>query len=287
MNNLQEFDNQNNKEKNTFSLSYLLTFGYLGFFIVGMLIATLFESLNIVIFKTHFPLLSKFISLFINVIPLVFPVAIAFMQAQKENKTIDLNWKPTYYLLPLLLIITVAMTLFCSYTTEFIPNDTGILKKWYKVFEEAFEELAHPQWILVIATCVLAPVCEELFFRGLILNGLLKKAKTSLQVWGAILFTALLFGLIHMNPWQFIAAMIAGTVMGYVYYGTQSLTNTILMHALNNIISVVVLLYYGKDEPSELLNYPEWWNLIFLAIIIVGLLGVKRWGRINTNSQEL
>ena len=133
----------------------------------------------------------------------------------------------------------------------------------------------------------MSSACARLLCRALALNAFLKKATTSLQAWGAILFTALLFGLIHMNPWQFIAAMIAGTVMGYVYYRTQSLMNTILMHALNNIISVVVLLKYGKAEPTDIFNYPEWWNLIFLAIIIVGLLGVRRWGRINTNSQEL
>jgi membrane protease YdiL (CAAX protease family) len=54
------------------------------------------------------------------------------------------------------------------------------------------------------------------------------------------MISALIFGLIHGNLWQAIPAFIIGVILGYVYYKTGSLKLTMLMHCVNNTLSVIV-----------------------------------------------
>jgi membrane protease YdiL (CAAX protease family) len=93
-----------------------------------------------------------------------------------------------------------------------------------------------PVWIVLISVSVFAPFFEEWLCRGIILRGLLTKVKPA---W-AIVISALIFGLIHGNLWQAIPAFIIGVILGYVYYKTGSLKLTMLMHCVNNTLSVIV-----------------------------------------------
>ena len=93
-----------------------------------------------------------------------------------------------------------------------------------------------PVWIVLISVSVFAPFFEEWLCRGIILRGLLKKVKPT---W-AIVISAAIFGLIHGNLWQAIPAFLIGVILGYVYYKTGSLKLTMLMHCVNNTLSVIV-----------------------------------------------
>jgi membrane protease YdiL (CAAX protease family) len=95
-----------------------------------------------------------------------------------------------------------------------------------------------PAWILAIVRgCLIVPIFEEVFFRGVLLTWL----RTRLNVHGAIFAMATLFTLMHgslvVAPYVFIFAVVAG----YVRVRTGSTFNTIIMHSLNN----VMLLYVG------------------------------------------
>jgi membrane protease YdiL (CAAX protease family) len=93
-------------------------------------------------------------------------------------------------------------------------------------------------WIIAIVRgCLIVPIFEEVFFRGVLLSWLRKR----LNVPGAIFVMAALFALMHgsliVAPYVFIFAIVAG----YVRIRTGSTFNTIIMHSLNNLI----LLYVG------------------------------------------
>jgi membrane protease YdiL (CAAX protease family) len=95
-----------------------------------------------------------------------------------------------------------------------------------------------PAWIIAIVRgCLIVPIFEEVFFRGVLLSWLRKH----LNVHGAIFLMAALFALMHgslvVAPCVFIFALVAG----YVRVRTGSTFNTIIMHSLNN----VMLLYVG------------------------------------------
>jgi len=82
----------------------------------------------------------------------------------------------------------------------------------------------------LLMVVIAAPVLEELLFRGVILDGLLRKysART------AILVSSVLFGLMHLNPNQVVTGTILGAFAGWVYFRSRSLLACILIHMAAN-----------------------------------------------------
>jgi membrane protease YdiL (CAAX protease family) len=83
------------------------------------------------------------------------------------------------------------------------------------------------------AILCLAPLIEEFIFRGIIQKNLQSK----ISVRKAIVITSILFGIVHLNPWQFISAFTISLFIGWVYYRTNNIVNCILIHFFNNAIS--------------------------------------------------
>jgi hypothetical protein len=97
-----------------------------------------------------------------------------------------------------------------------------------------------------IAIVLAAPILEELIFRGIMLNGLLR-AHTPIK---AILISSILFGLVHLNPWQFISAFMIGIFSGWVYYKTKNLTLSIHIHFVNNAVAFGSMFFMDMDTET-------------------------------------
>ena len=109
---------------------------------------------------------------------------------------------------------------------------------------QLFVQHPHGLGILALAllvTAVAAPLCEEAFFRGM----LFRLLRTRGPLWAAVLLSALTFGLAHASPAVSLALLPVFTYMGIVlavtYAWTGSLTNTVLLHALNNAVGTVAV----------------------------------------------
>ena len=85
--------------------------------------------------------------------------------------------------------------------------------------------------VLFVQTVIIAPVFEETIYRGIILNGMLKKYSPK----KAIIVSSLIFGLIHLNLPQGLNAFVLGLIIATVYYYTRSLY--ICMLCMQQIIS--------------------------------------------------
>ena len=136
--------------------------------------------------------------------------------------------------------------------------------------------LKGPVWIVLLSVSVFAPFFEEWLCRGIILRGLLKKMKPG---W-AIVISALVFGLIHMNLWQAIPAFITGTILGYVYYKTGSLKLTMLMHCVNNTLSVILSRIPGLEDVEFFADIMSPWAYVpmiiaFAVALACGLLIIR------------
>jgi membrane protease YdiL (CAAX protease family) len=94
-----------------------------------------------------------------------------------------------------------------------------------------------------IAIVIAAPILEELLFRGIVLNGLLK----SYSPIKSIIISSLLFGLVHLNPWQGIGAFILGSLAGWVYFKTNKLTLPIIIHMTNNFLAFLVGYFNSRN----------------------------------------
>jgi membrane protease YdiL (CAAX protease family) len=91
----------------------------------------------------------------------------------------------------------------------------------------------------------LAPLAEELVFRGAILRALLRWHKNA---WVGIAISAVLFAIIHMNPAQMPHAFFVGLLLGWMYYRTDSIVPGVVFHWVNN--SVAYVLYNLYPDPS-------------------------------------
>ncbi len=91
--------------------------------------------------------------------------------------------------------------------------------------------LAVDPWVTILCTVILAPVAEELFFRKALIDRL-----SAYHPMDAILFSALLFGLIHGNLTQFLYAFPIGVLFGIVYWRTKNIRYTILLHMGMNTV---------------------------------------------------
>ena len=120
----------------------------------------------------------------------------------------------------------------------------------------------------MLAAVIVAPLAEELLFRGVILRGLLLHYSAP----KAIIASSLMFGLVHLNPWQAVGAVVLGALFGWWYVRTRSLTLCIFGHAFNNLIAVL-LFNFGDWEPvSGIFGPPDSSELLPLWLVAVGLL---------------
>lgn len=89
----------------------------------------------------------------------------------------------------------------------------------------------------IVNLCIIAPILEEILFRGFLLKSLLPYGSAF-----AIVSSAILFGVMHGNLVQLIPTILLGLVLGYIRVQANSVIPTILIHSVNNILSVVFML---------------------------------------------
>ena len=105
------------------------------------------------------------------------------------------------------------------------------------------------QWVLdekspLILGCLLffgiiiAPVVEEIFFRGFLQSAL----KKSFGGRYAVIMSAALFSAVHIDIFAFLQIFILGLLLGHLYEKTKTLTASIIVHVTHNLLTLVFLL---------------------------------------------
>ena len=138
-----------------------------------------------------------------------------------------------------IIFIGISFCLACSYINSILfppPDAAGS--------EESFKQAY--QWILLFISGAIVPAfAEELLFRGMVLSAIKPYSES-----GAILISALFFGLMHQTPYQFFYATAMGIIIGIVYVKTETIWSCVLLHFTNNIFSVLqtlILSTFPKD----------------------------------------
>ena len=89
---------------------------------------------------------------------------------------------------------------------------------------------------LFLSIAIVAPIAEELFFRGYVLDAINRKHSD----WTAIIWSAILFGLVHVDPYSVGAIFIGGILWGWIRMRTGSLLPSIACHMMWNMLALVV-----------------------------------------------
>ena len=112
--------------------------------------------------------------------------------------------------------------------------------------EQLFNSLLKEPWGYV-AVGILAPLAEEIVFRGAILRTLLDMMSKK-NHWVAIMISAAIFGAVHGNSAQFVNALLMGLILGWMYYRTKSLVPGILLHWVNNTLAYVLTNVFPQSD---------------------------------------
>lgn len=95
---------------------------------------------------------------------------------------------------------------------------------------------------MMFTSIVIAPIMEEILFRGILQDALMRKY----GVFVGILIASAVFGIVHIIPQQVVNAFMIGIVLGYIYYRTGALLPVILIHCINNAISYFTWMLNGE-----------------------------------------
>lgn len=130
-----------------------------------------------------------------------------------------------------------------------------------------------------LLTAILPGICEEVAHRGLLLRGSHKQGYTRF----GLIFSSLLFGLLHLNIQQFFYATILGAFMGIIVLVTDSIFPSMIIHFMNNALSVYFSLGHTYNLPltnlrikflNALYSLPLFQCIVVIAVILAVLIGL-------------
>jgi membrane protease YdiL (CAAX protease family) len=125
--------------------------------------------------------------------------------------------------------------------------------------QHAQEQGAVPALSLLV---LIPPLCEETFFRGILFRGLLNRFGIGV----ALGVTSVLFAYFHQTIVQTVLMVFLGCYFGALVYLTGSLWSSMLAHAVNNLVVLVMMWRYKGDLPEF---RAPWWMYVFSALVFV------------------
>ena len=168
---------------------------------------------------------------------------------------------------PLILFAFLAINLALSVLNGLFCQVVGIVQDP----EPVDKNIQNAEIVLLYMTTSLAPAfAEEVLFRGVVYTNLRPYGKN-----GAVLISAVLFGLMHMNTEQLLYTTTAGILLAVLYEMTGSIWSGVLIHMCNNLYSVLrtVISIRFPSLKGMAISYILQAAIIFLGAISVIILG--------------
>lgn len=241
-------------------VSFLLIMVVEFFYVIGMNVYYIFSGTG------EISIVANLISAqMVNVIPLFLVMLIGRRKDRAEKIFTDvLGFRR-------IKMSTVFMTIL--YTILIIPlstlaNAISMLFVDNAVNEIAGDVLDVPFVIMFFVMAVFAPFCEELVFRGAYFRGLRKSG----NIFGAVLLSAVLFALMHLNFNQAAYAVLLGIMMALAAEATGSTTTSFIMHFVFNGQSVCLMYLsdrFALEEMAEEIAYSSEEMMFVIALYLL------------------
>lgn len=144
---------------------------------------------------------------------------------------------------------------------------TPLLERMPDTYAERLDAYMDGGFWPMFTAVVAAPLLEEFLFRGIV-------QKNFVNAFGpltGIVVASLLFGAIHLIPQQVVYATLLGLILGTVYCLTGSLLGSIAVHFVNNGLTVLLHMVFGRAGSVErrILGDGPWWDRIYLLSVLL------------------
>ena len=145
-------------------------------------------------------------------------------------------------------IIAVPLAEYSHKWLAHLPDLNAAAQRMENSYSEQVAALSNlkswPEFLMALVIMAFFPAMfEEIFFRGAVQNLLVRWWKMPLI---AIIFTSLLFSLIHMSIFLFLSRAVLGFVLGLMYHKSKNLWVNIIAHFLNNAFALSQLFWMSK-----------------------------------------
>ena len=249
--------------------------------VVACLFSAFFAGAFVIVIGQSFPEESQktftFISFVIGQGFMLFPL-LCFLKIRKEPFSERLRIR-------LISSDTLVSTIFLSFGVIILSDE---LDRIIQIFFPAPEYildlngLMRPETIvgfllLFLAVVIIAPLGEELIFRGFLQQILEQHWR---DITKAVLVTALLFAMIHMNPYWFIQIYILGILLGFLAWKTKSVFPPLVLHSINNAMALLFSFSEIESYNFYILNeHVAPWFIVFA--LYATFISFKRINRIK------
>lgn len=161
---------------------------------------------------------------------------------EKSNKrfVLDFSWTGLN-LLPLMIVLPIFFMFgITAQILEYIPMSENEKQQFYDLGNDHSIQT-------LLSIIIIAPIFEEILSRGIILKGLLETYSPIVS----ILVSSLFFGMLHLNLSQLIGAFGFGIISGWIYWKTNNVILSIIIHVSNNLFFTIFGMYYGLEHLIE------------------------------------
>ncbi len=168
----------------------------------------------------------------LGLIPMYFvaiPLGLQILKKLPGRAPAPMGLRPAHFL------ECIPMSLFITYCGNFIGMGLSSLITGGTAINPVEAYLQDNTLLKILGVVVIAPVVEEYVFRKTLIDHSLPYGEK-----GAILLSAVTFGLLHRNFFQFFYAAGLGLLLGYIYVRTGKLWYTVLLHAIINFMGGVI-----------------------------------------------
>ena len=158
-------------------------------------------------------------------------LATLYLLVFEGRRILELKWKWRY---PVYLLLAYGVSYLSGIVFSFLSPATSNQMALNELVEmTGRQELLY----LLLITCLLGPITEELVYRGVLMNTFLKDSPW----YGDVLLSACIFGYVHVSsgltPLAFFTYASGGAILAFLYRKTHSLYYPILLHIMINITS--------------------------------------------------
>ena len=139
-------------------------------------------------------------------------------------------------------------------------------------------------WLNLLLISIIAPICEEIIFRKLIIDRTIKYGANV-----SIVLSAVIFALFHGNLNQFFYALLIGGFFSYIYIKTGKIVYPIILHIIVNTMGSVASLIFAQavSNLQTAVNPLELAFILIYIIIVFSSFIIGAWGLSRLRTQKL
>jgi membrane protease YdiL (CAAX protease family) len=141
-----------------------------------------------------------------------------------------------------------------------------IIENYIPIPDGYFNEGNNSLLTTILLTAIFPAFTEELLYRGIIL----RKLCFTYTPRTALIMSAILFGFMHLNIWQFVHAGLSGFLYGWLYLRYKTIWLSMFMHFLNNTLASVPF-YPIQQIAWNFYIIPIWFFIIGIVLFGIGL----------------